>query len=89
MIEAFQFIEEPTLDRIWFDKISQGEITKDTNSFLLEEKVVKQIKNIFRQCPKYYDSFVKSKMFALELLESSLVKNHHKAATRLINSTRN
>lgn len=41
-----------------------AKITKDSNCFMLEPKVIEIIKQIFNRCPKYCNSFVKTSFFS-------------------------
>ena len=74
MIENFTHVPEPTIDVIYAKNIRKGIIKKDTNYFMVEPEVLKIVKNIFYRCPKYCQSFVKTKFISFEMLESTALK---------------
>ena len=75
MISNFTHIIEPTIDVIYAKNIQKGIIKRDTNYFMIDAEVLKIIKNIFHRCPKYCNSFVKTKFILFEMLESTSLKS--------------
>lgn len=64
LIRGYSPLSEPTIDIIFSQNISAGKITKSSNYFLLDEKIIKLLKQIFKRCPKYAGSFVKTSFFS-------------------------
>lgn len=47
LIENFNHIEKPTFDVVCAEQIKKAQISKDSNNFILEPKVLEILKQIF------------------------------------------